>query len=272
MPLCSGVFGMVLAVAEQAAALIAWAEAAVRRVILKITYFHSVRGGLADLVRDWIIGRAYLEHVHGQIESLMKQERQKPGKMDRVIDVTVIAHGAIGQPFIPCDIHYTSSSVRSVTFYQPWGCLLGSTGAYGISKKCISMDNRQFDDPKFDPPTHWNTIPNDTTAVPLVYLSPVDPTEKVWQELKEIKRLHGYGADGIEFQYVSAPGSKQLPPLLPLPRLCSVIGTVASALGATVNVRVASCLGWDDNYSHARMTQYHSVPYAVMHCDLERGC
>ena len=33
--------------------------------------------------------------------------------------------------------------------------------------------------------------------------------------------------------------------------------------------RVASCLGWDDYYSHALMTQYRSVPAAVMGCNLE---
>ena len=245
-------------------------EAAAKLAVLKRTYSHSFPDDLAVQVRNWIIGKEYLEGLLGRMESQIEKELQQQSKRDRMINITVIGHGAIAQPFIPSGIHYTSSCVRSVTFYQPWGCMLHSTGAYGIATNCINKDNRQFNLPIIDPATTWNTIPNDTTAVPFVYISPIHYTEQVWQDMTEIVQRHGRNADGIVFEYITTPGAEQLPPFFPLPLLCNIFGMAAAAAAATLNVRVASCLGWDDHYSHALMTQYRSVPAAVMGCNLEQ--
>ena len=250
----------------------------------------STQDHLADQVLDWIkhFGnqdnpveaekrlKAYLEGLYEQMRSQIEQELQKQsrnGKKDRVINIIVIGHGAIRQPFIQSGFHYISNHIKSVTFYQPWGCLLHSTGAYGIATNLISIDNRHFDPPIFAPPTHWNTIPNDATAIPLMYFSPVHHTEQVWQDLTQIVQHLRHDADGIVFEYIPVPGA-ELPQYFPLPVLCTLFGIAASVFDATVNVRVAACLDWDDNDSHAQMMQYRSVakqPTVVMGCNLEHA-
>ena len=278
--------------AEAAKTAEAAAKAAVEIVklaIVEITqHSPSLQDRLADQVRDWIKSfgnqdnpaeverrlKAYLEGLYRQMRSQIEQELQKQsknGKKDRVINIIVIGHGAIRQPFIQSGFHYMSNHIRSVTFYQPWGCMLHSTGAYGIATNRISIDNRYFDPPIFGPPTHWNTIPNDATAVPLMYFSPVHHTDQAWQDLTRIAQHLRHDADGIVFEYLPVPGADQLPQYFPLPVLCTLFGIAASVFDATVNVRVAACLDWDDNNSHAQMMQYRSVakqPTVVMGCNL----
>ena len=258
------------------------AKAAVKIVKLAIVeinqYSPSLQDRLVDHVHDWIKSfgnqdnpaeverrlKAYLEGLYRQMRSQIRQELQKQsknGKKDREINIIVIGHGVIRQPFIQSDFHYISSHIRSVTFYQPWGCMLHSTSAYGIATSHISIENRYFYPSIFAPPTHWNTIPNDATEVPLMYFSPLHHTDQAWKDLNLIAQHHlRHDADGIVFEYIPVPGADRLPQYFPLPVLCTVLGTAASVFDATVNVRVAACLKWDDNDSHALMMQYRSVP------------
>ena len=235
-----------------------------------IPYF----GLLVNQVLDWIktFGNQddlaeVMEYLDGlyvkiktQIEQEMQKQSKKGSKTDGEINATVIAHGGIRQPFVQSLVHYFCDFVKSVTFYQPWGCMLHSTAAYGIATNHISMDNRHFFPPMDAAPTHWNRIPNDSIKIPLVYFSPILDTEQVCQDLILIDQHFRHDGDGIVFEYVSGPGAEKLPQFLPLPLLCTIFGMAAGVFGATVNVRVASCLDWDDDKSHALMTQYCSVP------------
>ena len=231
---------------------------------------------------------AYLDGLRKKIIFQITQELRKKQKQrirDRVINITVVAHGVITRPLILSSDYYSSSYVTSVTFYQPWGCTLDVTGAYGIMTNHISKDNCKLvmvtenNICINDPPRHWNTLPNDATEVPQVYLSPINHTEKVWKDLAKIAKHYGSNADGFVFEYVNDSGFEQHPPFSSLALLCRIFGAAAAATDATINVRVAACLGWDQKYSHAAlMTQYCSVPTAAgdlehvtLCCDLEKS-
>ena len=201
---------------------------------------------------------AYLNHLYGLMKLKIQWELDMQSlkcKSDRVIDITVIAHGAIRKPFIQSRFHYKSSNVKTVTLYQPWGCKLHGTAAYMIATNRISMKNCRFFFNRFAPPTQWNILPNDRTEVPLMCISPIHPRARVLKYLTR-RFKNGDKVDGILYKYVSKTG--EIRKCFPLHVLCTLFGIAASEFGATVNIRLAACLDWEDNNSQCEINQYHN--------------
>lgn len=229
--------------------------------------------GTPGNTKEFEMLRAYLDGVYRQTKSQIEQE-MKRNKKSKSINITVIGHGSIRhvEPFVLSKFHYISKNVASVTFFQPWGCLLHSSAAYGIVTNLITTENRYFDGELVAAPRHWNTIPNDMTPVPLVYFSPVQHTDQVWRDLTTTAHNLLHGADGIVFEYIPMPGvAEVLPQQFPLPMLCTIFGLAARVFDVEVNIRIASCLEWDNENPSMYAAQYHTIPghpKVAMHCDL----
>ena len=62
------------------------------------------------------------------------------GYVTDLIDLTFLAHGKVVDPLVPCSLYHLNDHVQSITLYEPWGCALHATAAYGILTGTITID------------------------------------------------------------------------------------------------------------------------------------
>ena len=69
-------------------------------------------------------------------------------RSEDIVDLTFLAHGQVKGPLLPCKLHYMNGYVQSITLYEPWGCAIDATAAYGILTGTIRVNEvRYFDIP-----------------------------------------------------------------------------------------------------------------------------
>lgn len=78
-------------------------------------------------------------------------EKINPRKLNQgAIDVTFLAHGQVRKThnrpltLLPCKLFYMNGYVQSITLYEPWGCAIDATAAYGILTRTISVDSVRY--------------------------------------------------------------------------------------------------------------------------------
>lgn len=66
------------------------------------------------------------------------------------IDITFLAHGQVRRTptpvpmLLPCKLFYMNGYVQSIKFYEPWGCAIDATAAYGIFTGTIRVNTVRY--------------------------------------------------------------------------------------------------------------------------------
>ena len=71
-------------------------------------------------------------------------DRNELEKSEGPIDLTFLAHGQVKNPLLPCRLFYMNDYVQSITLYEPWGCAIDATAAYGILTGTIRVNNVRY--------------------------------------------------------------------------------------------------------------------------------
>ena len=89
-------------------------------------------------VKDYVAALIYtLEFMHKNISQYMNDHN---GDITDLIDLTFLAHGGVKGPLVPCSLYHLNDHVESIRLYEPWGCALHATAAYGILTGTINVD------------------------------------------------------------------------------------------------------------------------------------
>ena len=73
-----------------------------------------------------------------------------PEQLGQKEDITFLAHGQVRRTLtpvpmlLPCNLFYMNDYVQSITLYEPWGCAIDATAAYGILTGIISIDTVKY--------------------------------------------------------------------------------------------------------------------------------
>ena len=184
------------------------------------------------------------------------------------IELALVAHGAVGRPLsphnnpmfdliptiIPTQFYFLTDSLRSVTFYQPWGCMLHANAAYRIVTQTMKPGLRQFyEGNKYqnDPhalgdvfmesgaiPNSFNKLQNSTVPIPTVWLHPFPQADPVLDDLRNLLRLRP--APFMLFCWT------EFPAILPACVVTNALALIASMLHVELKIHMVCCLGPGD--------------------------
>ena len=88
-------------------------------------------------VKDYVAALNYTTNFLKQHISLYIEDHN--GDITDLIDLTFLAHGKVKDPLVPCSLYHLNDHVESITLYEPWGCALHATAAYGILTGTINV-------------------------------------------------------------------------------------------------------------------------------------
>ena len=241
---------------------------------------------------------AALKYTTNFLEKPISQYiKDQNGDITDLIDLTFLAHGKIKGPLVPCSLYHMNDHVRSITLYEPWGCALHATAAYGILTGTINVDMvryllipiylniylniylfiylfflRYTDTVLPATPTDWNTLPRDDTLIPQVFFSHECDDGPAWEMLRELLRRFGGNPRGLIIPYFRVPGEPALPEIQ-LWALCHSVGILGWRFKKHFRIHVAACLTPNDRsilttdlfpcvhpLSTVRCSQYCVVP------------
>lgn len=192
--------------------------------------------------RDYVYSMAraftFLRH---EIEKYLEEVKEEQ-KGDRIIDLTFLAHGEVQSPMLPCAVHYLSDRVDSITLYEPWGCALHASAAYGIVTGNISPEMISYTDIVLPAkPSDWNTLPKDYTCIPEVVFNRVSTTENVYQMLIHLFSVLKGKTRGLVIPYFQPQNVTDLPEI-PLWALSNAVSLLGCILNKRFRIHIAACL------------------------------
>ena len=194
-----------------------------------------------DIIGDC---RVYVQSI-ARAFVLMKQkyvEAEEKQQGAHIIDLTFLAHGQVQSPMLPCSVHYLNDRVRSITLYEPWGCALHASAAYGILTGKISPDKVSYTDNVLPAkPSEWNTLPKDYTEIPEVVFNRGSTNEGVFKMLNHLfDELQG-SVRGLVIPYFQPEGAIELPEI-PLWALTNAVGLLGWICDKRFRIHIAACL------------------------------
>ncbi|MEQ2293922.1 hypothetical protein AMECASPLE_038422 [Ameca splendens] len=121
-----------------------------------------------------------------------------------IVDITFVAHGAIGDFMIPASCLLPLASIRDVVLYSPWNCVTCGL-AYGIASGRLKPEHRIFycskkvgctvPDQMHRPknlPDHWNSMKKSgDQMIPNITVSPLRPDDGVWKSFESLREKYG---------------------------------------------------------------------------------
>ncbi|MED6265240.1 hypothetical protein CHARACLAT_023321 [Characodon lateralis] len=129
-------------------------------------------------------------------------EEEKKDHSD-IVDITFVAHGAIGDFMIPASCLLPLASIRDVVLYSPWNCVTCGL-EYGIATGRLKPQHRIFyctedgctvPDRMHRPknlPDHWNSMKKaGDQMIPNITVSPLRPDDGVWKYFKYLTKKYG---------------------------------------------------------------------------------
>ncbi|KAM4531553.1 uncharacterized protein PAE49_023719 [Odontesthes bonariensis] len=145
-------------------------------------------------------------------------EEEKKNHSDTV-DITFVAHGAIGGFMLPACCLLPLPSLTDVVLYSPWNCVTsGGALTYGISTGRMRPEHRAFycscDDACSDGthrplklPNHWNSLKKaGEQMIPNITVSPLRPDDGVWKSFLSLTEKHGPpGRNRIVIPFILPP-------------------------------------------------------------------
>lgn len=196
--------------------------------------FEDIVGDCGVYVQS--IARAFVFMRQKYLEA---EEKQKGA---HVIDLTFLAHGQVQSPMLPCSVHYLNDRVQSITLYEPWGCALHASAAYGILTGNISTDKVSYTDNVLPArPSEWNTLPKDYTQIPEVVFNGVNTKESVFEILKHLFAVLQGSVRGLVIPYFQPEGATDVPEI-PLWALTNAVGLLGWIFDKRFRIHIAACL------------------------------
>lgn len=219
-------------------------------------------------VKDYVAALIYtINFLHQHISQYINDHN---GDITDPIDLTFLAHGKVKGPLVPCSLYHLNGHVESITLYEPWGCALHATAAYGILTGTINVDMvryllipiylniylniylfiylfflRYTDTVLPATPTDWNTLPRDDTLIPQVCFSHECDNGPALEMLRELLRRLGGNTRGLIIPYFRVQGEPALPEMQ-LWALCHSVGILGGTLSKDFRIHVAACLTPND--------------------------
>ncbi|MED6265863.1 hypothetical protein CHARACLAT_029772 [Characodon lateralis] len=132
-------------------------------------------------------------------------EEEKKDHSD-IVDITFVAHGAIGDFMIPASCLLPLTSIRDVVLYSPWNCVTcGAELTYAIASGRLKPEHRIFFCSKKDEctvphekhrpknlPDHWNSMKKaGDQMIPNIRVSPLRPDDGLWKNFESLTKKHG---------------------------------------------------------------------------------
>lgn len=196
--------------------------------------FEDVVGDCRVYVQS--IARAFVFMRQKYLEVAEKQ------KGAHIIDLTFLAHGQVQSPMLPCSVHYLNDRVQSITLYEPWGCALHASAAYGILTGNISTDKVSYTDNVLPAkPSEWNTLPKDYTQIPEVVFNRGSTDESVFKMLNYLFDVLQGSVRGLFIPYFQPEGAIELPEI-PLWALTNAVGLLGWIFDKRFRIHIAACL------------------------------
>lgn len=194
-----------------------------------------------DIVGDC---RVYVQSIARAFVFMRQKylEAEEKQKGAHVIDLTFLAHGQVQSPMLPCSVHYLNDRVQSITLYEPWGCALHASAAYGILTGNISTDKVSYTDNVLPArPSEWNTLPKDYTQIPEVVFNGVNTKESVFEILKHLFAVLQGSVRGLVIPYFQPEGATDVPEI-PLWALTNAVGLLGWIFDKRFRIHIAACL------------------------------
>ncbi|PWA26997.1 hypothetical protein CCH79_00019229 [Gambusia affinis] len=122
------------------------------------------------------------------------------------VDITFVAHGAIGDFMIPASCLLPLASIRDVVLYAPWNCIsAGAELTYAIATGKLKPQHRVFYCSKKDGcsvpdkmhqsvklPDHWNSMKQaGDQMIPNISVSPLRPEDGLWKRFESLTKKYG---------------------------------------------------------------------------------
>ncbi|MEQ2215962.1 hypothetical protein XENOCAPTIV_008602 [Xenoophorus captivus] len=106
-------------------------------------------------------------------------EEEKKDHSD-IVDITFVAHGAIGDFMIPASCLLPLASIRDVVLYSPWNCVTcGALLTYAIASGRLK-------------PEHRNSVKKaGDQMIPKITVSPLRPDNGVWKSFESLREKYG---------------------------------------------------------------------------------
>lgn len=198
-----------------------------------------------------------------KIEEYLEQVKEEQ-KGDRIIDLTFLAHGEVQSPMLPCAAHYLSDRVDSITLYEPWGCALHASAAYGIATGNISPEMVSYTDVVLPAkPSDWNTLPKDYTYIPEVVFNRVSRTESAYQMLIHLSNVLKGKARGLVIPYFQLPNVTDLQEIR-LWVLSNAVALLGWILNKRFRIHIAACLL--PNTKTTLTKEIYKYPWKTVNC------
>ena len=194
-----------------------------------------------DIDGDW---RVYVHSIACAFVFMRKKYLQAEEKQKgaHIIDLTFLAHGQVQSPMLPCSVHYLNDRVQSITLYEPWGCALHFSAAYGILTGNISPDKVSYTGNVLPAkPSEWNTLPKDYTQIPEVVFNGVSTTESVFEILNHLFDVLQGSVRGLVIPYFQPEGATDVPEI-PLWALTNAVGLLGWIYDKRFRIHIAACL------------------------------
>ncbi|XP_023205343.1 uncharacterized protein LOC111611720 [Xiphophorus maculatus] len=131
-------------------------------------------------------------------------EEQKKNHSDTV-DITFVAHGAIGDFMIPASCLLPLASIRDLVLYSPWNCVSGGVVlTYAMATGKLKPQHRLFYTKKVGCmfpdkmhqsvklPDRWNSMRQaGDQMIPNITVSPLRPDDGVWKSFESLTKKYG---------------------------------------------------------------------------------
>lgn len=216
-----------------------------------------------DNVRDC---RGYVQSIARAFVFLRQKylEAEEEQKEAFIIDLTFLAHGQVQSPMLPCSVHYLNDRVQSITLYEPWGCALHASAAYGILTGNISTDKVSYTDNVLPAkPSEWNTLPKDYTQIPEVVFNRVTTNEGVYKMLNHLFDVLQGKFRGLVIPYFQPEGAIDLPEI-PLWALTNAVGILGWFFNKRFRIHIAACLL--PNLTTSLTNEIYKYPGQTINC------
>ncbi|CAJ1075494.1 uncharacterized protein LOC117832678 [Xyrichtys novacula] len=198
----------------------------------------------------------------GELFSFFRRHIEVEEKKDHgnMIDITLLAHGAIRDSMIPACCLLPLPTIMDVVLYNPWNCTIDATAAYGIATGIMKPQHRIFICSKKDScsirdaghrpvklPNHWNSMSKaGEHMIPNITLAPLNvPEDGYFKSFESLTKKYGLPErNRIIIPYiVPAEETKQGKESIPfyVVSLALSLALVGSRFRATVHL--TTCLG-----------------------------
>ncbi|XP_038566030.1 uncharacterized protein LOC119896609 [Micropterus salmoides] len=174
------------------------------------------------------------------------------------VDITFVAHGAIGDFMIPASCLLPLPSITDVLLYSPWNCTSSADVVYGVATGRIRPQHRVFKCDKDDGclipdgehrpvklPNYWNSMKTaGDQLIPNITVSPLKPPEDgVWERYESLTKKYGEPErNRIVIPFI-LPAERTSLQSVPFSVVCLAASLVLLSSRFQATLHLSACLG-----------------------------